>query len=44
VVKWLNNGPLVDLTTQTSRAMEAKADDDMAVDEFDLYADASNAE
>ena len=40
VVRWLNDGPLAQLAEHASRVMEAQADSDMAIDEFDLYADA----
>ncbi len=39
VVGWLNGGPLSRLSSHLSRTMEAATEDDMAIDEFDLYSE-----
>jgi len=39
VVNWLNGGPLGRLVDSINRKIEATAQSDMAIDEFDLYTD-----
>jgi len=39
VINWLNGGPLARLTEKISRKVEATAQADMAMDEFDLFTD-----
>ena len=40
VIRWLDDGPLAQLAEVINRQTETIPQDDMAIDEFDLYSDA----